>query len=1080
MLLAIQLPLNHYIGINGVRDNQNVAPHNMILHTYVYENKVNDEKIIDVDKSMMVEKEGKYYLNSDFNNLCGTLNTISVETFYYTLSDLDGKKVYADYIHVEDNWSVLNIPLLYGENRIELVAIKDNEIVEKYDIILINDDISKMNSINSFLPDSDDDGINDYLEMIYGTDPINSDTDGDGLLDGEEEELGMDPTKYDSNDNGISDGEESIPQIIKEGRYASTLYEDNMAIPSLSEVIAKGNINNSIRISEYNDYLKGDERAYVGKAIEIKKANISSATLSFTISESYEVKDYVIAGTKTNGLLICYNDYENTVPLDTVFDEKLRTVSAEITSDGIYFVVDAIDWIGSLGIDINSIVTSVEKVEDLTINENEFSDLKRMDSRTAENKTELSAVGDIIERKNPEVLCEAKDNNVKISEKTGNEEPTIAEIKIHGQVDIIFVVDTTGSMGSYINNVKKNLSEFADDLKNAGISPNYALVNYEDITYDGKDSTKITKNGVSNWFKDVVSFKKAIDGLKLGDGGDTLETAIDGLEMARQLDMRPSAQKFVILITDAGYKINNNYGITSMGEITEMFKNQGINVSVVTKSSCEKQYRDLYTNTNGIYANIYGDFRKELLSISNMIGEDTNDGYWIALNGLIPIIVKLDEKPSLLSRADTDCDSLLDREELKSVNPSKYLDVSMYTSLLGLDIPNTVIPVYNYYTNPAKEDSDGDGYLDGKSRIINGIEFAKDPRPLHYEAIPYIDELCNLAQEYQKNFKKSQKLVIDYLRSGIYDDDKYAGSGNWENTAGKVDKKFIEYVNNKNPEMKKYLYATGLEDVKYIMDPNSGNVIDFTHLTATFGAFLYNTSAIKMFLGDKLPFAGIPYYTENNIDNLAGWAGDLQTLIQTDLLIWYDSNGGDHYFSETVLDMYSEDDYRVLVKQLLADNSADSIKLNGLPIHNSRFGISDQLADIDAVNAYYSCYQFEETATIGDCLKEYYHDEVNRYNRSYYRFDYFIDHLLMMCDDDYSYGTKYCEYDVEYLKNEISRNDFKSKVIDLFTEFVYIYTNEKCPDGEKWTLYKSAPVTEAVSKGAARAFAEYIVGKWRY
>jgi len=49
-----------------------------------------------------------------------------------------------------------------------------------------------------------------------------------------------------------------------------------------------------------------------------------------------------------------------------------------------------------------------------------------------------------------------------------------------------------------------------------------------------------------------------------------------------------------------------------------------------------------------------------------------------------------------------------------------------------------------------------------------------------------------------------------------------------------------------------------------------------------------------------------------------------------------------------------------------------------------------------------------------------------------------------------------------FLRNEISRKDFKSKVIDLFTEFVNIYTNENCPDGEKWTLYKSAPVTEAV------------------
>ena len=54
-------------------------------------------------------------------------------------------------------------------------------------------------------------------------------------------------------------------------------------------------------------------------------------------------------------------------------------------------------------------------------------------------------------------------------------------------------------------------------------------------------------------------------------GGDTPESAIDALEMARQLDMRKSSQKFFILVTDAGYKIANNYGISSM-EAFELYK----------------------------------------------------------------------------------------------------------------------------------------------------------------------------------------------------------------------------------------------------------------------------------------------------------------------------------------------------------------------------------------------------------------------------------------------------------------------------------------------------------------------------
>jgi len=48
--------------------------------------------------------------------------------------------------------------------------------------------------------DSDNDGLPDWQEKIYGTDPHNPDTDGDGYLDGEEVASGYDPTKKAPND----------------------------------------------------------------------------------------------------------------------------------------------------------------------------------------------------------------------------------------------------------------------------------------------------------------------------------------------------------------------------------------------------------------------------------------------------------------------------------------------------------------------------------------------------------------------------------------------------------------------------------------------------------------------------------------------------------------------------------------------------------------------------------------------------------------------------------------------------------------------------------------------------------------
>ena len=54
--------------------------------------------------------------------------------------------------------------------------------------------------------DSDQDGLSDWQEVAYGTDPYNPDSDGDGLSDGWEVAHGTDPLDPDSDGDGLSDG----------------------------------------------------------------------------------------------------------------------------------------------------------------------------------------------------------------------------------------------------------------------------------------------------------------------------------------------------------------------------------------------------------------------------------------------------------------------------------------------------------------------------------------------------------------------------------------------------------------------------------------------------------------------------------------------------------------------------------------------------------------------------------------------------------------------------------------------------------------------------------------------------------
>ena len=193
---------------------------------------------------------------------------------------------------------------------------------------------------------------------------------------------------------------------------------------------------------------------------------------------------------------------------------------------------------------------------------------------------------------------------------------------MYGTADIVFIVDTTGSMGDEIANVRRNINAFAARLEREGVSVRWALLEYRDITCDGLDSTKIIYCGSSEWFIDVISYEKAIESLRVTGGGDRPETIIDALKAATLLENREDAKTFYIVVTDADYKTNNRYGITDMNEMIAELNAKDITTSVVTKTSYYNVYRALTDATDGILANIDGNFAEELWKLCDLIVED--------------------------------------------------------------------------------------------------------------------------------------------------------------------------------------------------------------------------------------------------------------------------------------------------------------------------------------------------------------------------------------------------------------------------------------------------------------------------
>ena len=292
-----------------------------------------------------------------------------------------------------------------------------------------------------------------------------------------------------------------------------------------------------------------------------------------------------------------------------------------------------------------------------------------------------------------------------------NEENDADPDTVMAPADIVFLIDSSGSMASYITAVKNGVSDFVTYLSDNSVSAALALIDFRDIEEDGADSTVVHKNGTKNWFYDVDDFKTSLSSISADGGGDTPESSIDALETGRLLDLRDSASKFFILLTDATYKIANNYGITSMEQEIALLKNTGINCSVIGPSY-NSSFDSLVSETGGISSTIGGGstgIYNALLKIAEKIGTVTvKDGYWVYLSGPIPTPVKLDAKPDAFSTTDTDADGLLDIQELGSETPTAIVDLDELITLSSHgNITGTTygkILSYKYLTNPVIKD----------------------------------------------------------------------------------------------------------------------------------------------------------------------------------------------------------------------------------------------------------------------------------------------------------------------------------------------------------------------------------------
>lgn|GEM_PF-640630 len=120
-----------------------------------------------------------------------------------------------------------------------------------------------------------------------------------------------------------------------------------------------------------------------------------------------------------------------------------------------------------------------------------------------------------------------------------------------GSIDLVFAIDTTGSMGGVIDAVKAMTTRMVDQLAAGTGSYRFALVTYGDDPRWTGDMSDYTSRVELGFTTDPDEIRAALASLYASGGGDWPESALSGLDAAISLPWRPGVKKVLIPIGDA-------------------------------------------------------------------------------------------------------------------------------------------------------------------------------------------------------------------------------------------------------------------------------------------------------------------------------------------------------------------------------------------------------------------------------------------------------------------------------------------------------------------------------------------------
>jgi len=185
------------------------------------------------------------------------------------------------------------------------------------------------------------------------------------------------------------------------------------------------------------------------------------------------------------------------------------------------------------------------------------------------------------------------------------------------KVNVVFLIDTTGSMDTYINGVKDRAIEFANILASKGAAYKLGLIGFGDLGENEKPS-------VYNFTDDVPKFQKQVKNIPRTYGGDIPESSLDALETGVELlksHRDDGGRNIFILITDAPPHVPTEAG-RSVNDICRLLEEKSVTTYVVARKDRESiDAYDPVTKPNGKYYDLNDKFFDILDNIAMSIAE---------------------------------------------------------------------------------------------------------------------------------------------------------------------------------------------------------------------------------------------------------------------------------------------------------------------------------------------------------------------------------------------------------------------------------------------------------------------------